>query len=280
MPPLLAYFQHNLDPYLIRFSENFGIKYYGLAYALGFLCGGVLLYIYWRRGRSPLNPEGQSDLLLGAMIGTLVGGRLGYFLFYSPETFFRDPLTLIRVWDGGMASHGGFIGVVLGMWWASRKHKLPFVAAGDLMASLAPPGLLFGRLANFINGELWGKETTVPWAVEFPIRDAAENIIGHEPPRHPSQLYEAALEGLLLLVYTQWRLWRTPVLKEQPGRLAGEFLLGYAIVRVIAEQFREPDPGIATPLGINRGAWLSLALAAAGVCLIVRGRQTRARLRR
>jgi phosphatidylglycerol:prolipoprotein diacylglycerol transferase len=270
MPALLAFFQHNFDPYLIRFGEGFGIKYYGLAYALGFVVGGVLLYLYWKRGRSPLNLDGQSDLLLAVMIGTLVGGRLGFFLFYAPETFVESPLDLFRVWEGGMASHGGFIGVILGTWWAARKHKLSFWTTGDLVATLAPPGLFFGRIANFINGELWGKVTNVPWAFYFPDAADADGIVR---PRHPSQLYEAALEGLLLFAYTQWRVWRTPVLKEQPGRLGGEFLLGYAIARVLGEFFREPDPGIDAPLGLNRGAWLSLGLAIAGVWLIVRARK-------
>lgn len=276
MTPVLAFYRHNLDPFLIHFTANFGIKYYGLAYALGFLCAGLLLYAYWKHGRSPLGPEGQYDLLFWAIVGTLAGGRLGYFLFYSPATFFERPLDLFKVWDGGMSSHGGFIGVCLGTWWAARQHRIPFLTAGDLMCTLAPPGLMLGRIANFINGELWGHSSRVPWAVEFPIRDDNQVIVGYTDPRHPSQLYEAALEGLLLMLYTQWRIWRTPVVKEQPGRLGGEFLLGYAIVRVIGEQFREPDPGIGTPLGLNRGAWLSLGLAAAGIFLILRARRKKA----
>jgi phosphatidylglycerol:prolipoprotein diacylglycerol transferase len=209
------------------------------------------------------------------MIGTLVGGRLGYSLFYSPQTFVQEPLALFRVWDGGMASHGGFIGVILGTWWAARRHRIPFLTAGDLAASIAPPGLFLVRIANFINSELWGRMTTVPWAVEFPIRDDAGTIIDRTAPRHPSQLYEAALEGLLMLVFVQWRVWKTPVLREQPGRLAGEFLFGYAVARVFCEQFREADEGIAPVLGLNRGAWLSLGLAAAGIYLIVRASRRR-----
>jgi len=271
MLPVLAAIKWDLDPYLVRFSNGFGIKYYGLAYALAFLIAGLLLHLYWKRGRSPLNLEGQSDLLLYGMIGTLVGGRLGYFVFYDSARLFSADL--FRVWDGGMASHGGMIGVMVGAWFAARKHRIAFLTAGDLMASLAPPGLLLGRIANFINGELWGHPTNVPWAVSFAVRDADNTIVSYTEPRHPSQLYEAAMEGLVLLLYTQWRLWRTPVLKEQPGRLGGEFLLGYAIVRVLGEQFREADPGIPTPLGLNRGAWLSLALVVVGIYLIVRARR-------
>ncbi len=187
MPPVLAYFTHHINPYLIRFSNGFGIKYYGLAYALGFVIAGVLLYQYWKRGRSPLNPDGQSDLLLYAMIGTLVGGRLGYFVFYSPHTFIDDPLAIFRVWDGGMASHGGFIGVLIGTWLAARKHKLPFLTADDLMVTLAPPGLFLGRIANFINGELWGKVTTVPWAFYFPEAVDADGTCGHGIPRNSTR---------------------------------------------------------------------------------------------
>ena len=271
---VLAAIRWDMDPYLFRFENGFGIKYYGLAYALGFLIAGLLLYLYWRKGRSSLNVDGQSDLLLYAMLGTLVGGRLGYIFFYEPEILL-SPRDWLAVWRGGMASHGGFLGVMAGTWFAARKHKISFLSAGDLMATLAPPGLMLGRIANFINAELWGHRTNVPWAVEFAIRDANNEIVRYTEPRHPSQLYEAALEGLLLLVYTQWRLWRTPVLREQPGRLVREFLLGYAIVRVIGEQFRVPDEGIPAPFGINRGAWLSLGLAAAGIVLIVRARRKR-----
>lgn len=268
---LFAYFRPDIDPFLFRFPEGFwieGVKYYGLAYALAFFIAGTLLYQYGKRGRAPLSLEAQSDLLLGAILGTLLGGRLGYFLFYQPERFFSTDI--FRIWEGGMASHGGFIGVLLGTWWAARRNRLSLLTVGDVVVTLAPPGLLLGRIANFINAELWGKVTNVWWAVEFPIRDAAGQIVARTAPRHPSQLYEAALEGLLLLIYTQWRIWRTPVVQEQPGRLAGEFLFGYAVVRVIGEIFREPDDFIAAPLGINRGAWLSLGLAVAGLYLIVR----------
>lgn len=263
-----AYYVHTPHPFLIRFTENFGIRYYGLAYVLGFVAAAVLLHFYWKRGRSPLSPTAQSEMLFWIILGTLLGGRLGSFLFYAPGELLRDPLAFFRVWDGGMASHGGFLGVVAGMWWAARKNKIPFLTAGDIVCTLAPPGLMLGRIANFLNGELWGKVTDVRWAVIFPTSDPGKPPLLIEP-RHPSQLYEAALEGLVLLVFTQWRIWRTPVLARQPGRLAGEFLVGYAVARIICEQFREPDVGIAPVLGLNRGAWLSLGLLAAGVWLIV-----------
>jgi phosphatidylglycerol:prolipoprotein diacylglycerol transferase len=276
------YHVHEPHPFLIQFTETIGIRYYGLAYVLGFAIAMGLLWLYWRRGRSPFHPAAQADLMFAGMLGVFVGGRLGYFLFYSPAEILQDPLQLIRVWEGGMASHGGFIGVFVGLWWAAHKHKIPLVTAGDIVVTLAPAGLMLGRIANYINGELWGTiiKTHVPWAVIF-TSSAPGRPIEDIPPRHPSQLYEAALEGLLLLLYTQWRIWRTPVVAQRPGRLAGEFLLGYAAVRVFCEQFREHDLGIAPFLGLNRGAWLSLGLAVAGLWLIAtsaaRGRAAAAR---
>jgi len=267
MPP--QYHVHEPDPFLIEFSEGVGIRYYGLAYILGFVIATGLLWLYWRRGRSPLHPAAQADLMFAGMLGTFIGGRLGFFLFYDLDTLLHRPLQLLRVWEGGMASHGGFLGVFLGLWWAAHKHRLSLFTTGDIVVTLAPAGLLLGRIANYINGELWGKviESHVPWAVIF-TSSAPGQPVERILPRHPSQLYEAATEGLLLLVYTQWRIWCTPVVAQRPGRLAGEFLLGYAIVRVFCEQFREHDAGIPPLLGLNRGAWLSLALAIAGVWLI------------
>jgi phosphatidylglycerol---prolipoprotein diacylglyceryl transferase len=270
MEPMLAYFHHDFSPFLIRFGDNLGIRYYGLAYVMGFVVAGLLLHLYYRRGRSPLNQNAQYDLLFWIILGTMLGGRLGYFLFYDIRELLANPLVFFKVWDGGMASHGGFIGVIAGTWWAARKNKLPFLHVGDLVATLAPPGLFFGRIANFINGELWGKVTTVPWAWYFPHAIDADGLVR---PRHPSQLYEAALEGLLMMAYTQWRLWRTPVLKNAPGQLAGEFLIGYAIVRVVGEFFRQNDEGVLPVLGLNRGAWLSLGLIVAGVAVIIHARR-------
>ncbi len=264
------YYVHEPHPFLVQFTETIGIRYYGLAYVLGFLIAAWLLHLYWKHGRSPIHPKAQSDLLFWIIVGTIVGGRLGSFLFYSPGDLFRDPLAVFRVWDGGMASHGGFLGVLAGTWWAARKHKLPFFTVGDLVCTLAPAGLLLGRLANFINGELWGKVTDVPWAVIFTTSAPPGTPPVLIAPRHPSQLYEAALEGLLLLIFTQWRVWKTPVLREAPGRLGGEFLAGYAIVRIFGEFFRQNDPGIEPVLGLNRGAWLSVALLIAGLWLIAR----------
>lgn len=268
------YWLHDLSPFLIQFSENFGIRYYGLAYALAFVIAAFLLAAYHKRGLSPLNKEQQTNTLFFLILGVMVGGRFGYFLFYEPLSLIRDPLSLVQVWKGGMASHGGFIGVTIAVWLIARKTKIHFLHLGDLIASLAPPGLLLGRIANFINGELWGKPSSVDWAVRFP--DAPDGGI---EPRHPSQLYEAFLEGGLMLAYTQWRLWKSPVLKHSPGQLSGEFLLGYSIARIIGEQFREPDLGVALTFGfLSRGSTLSLLMALTGVSLIVYAKRNRSQL--
>jgi len=263
------YWRHDLDPFLIEFGSGFGIRYYGLAYALGFLVAIWLLREYARRGRTSLDPAQRSDFFLILVLGVLLGGRLGYFLFYSGGDWLREPWAVFKVWEGGMASHGAFVGVAAGLWIAARRFGTPFWHLADIACSLAPPGILLGRVANFINGELWGRVATVPWAVRFP--DAPDRGL---LPRHPSQLYEAGLEGLIPLLYLQWRVWRTPVLAREPGRLAGEFLFGYAILRIVGEQFREPDAHIGFDwLGLTRGTWLSLLLAIAGLLVIWRARR-------
>ncbi|HZP60759.1 MAG TPA: prolipoprotein diacylglyceryl transferase [Opitutaceae bacterium] len=266
----LAYWVHDLSPFLIRFSDHFGIRYYGVAYLLGFLIGGGLLWKYARVGRSLLPEAKVPDLITAVVLGVLIGGRLGYFLFYGLGALGRDPLAIFRVWEGGMASHGGMIGVAVALAWFARANRIPFLHLGDLIVTVAPAGLFFGRLANFINGELWGKISYVPWAVIFPLSAPPDTPVAKIAPRHPSQLYEAGLEGLLLLTYLQWRFWKTDAARERPGRLSGEFLVGYALVRIFCELFREPDEGISLIFGLSRGTFYSLFLIVAGAVLIVR----------
>jgi phosphatidylglycerol:prolipoprotein diacylglycerol transferase len=268
MLPPLAYWVDNLSPFVIHFWGNVGIRWYGLAYVFGFLAGGWLMVRYSRAGRSSL-PAGQvPDFILALVMGVLLGGRIGYFLFYDFDLFVHHPLVLFRVWEGGMASHGGFIGVFIAVWWFARRSGIPFLHLADVQASAVSAGLLFGRLANFINGELWGKISTVPWAVIFPKSDP-DKPFATIPPRHPSQLYEAALEGALLLAFMQWRVWKTNVLRTQPGRLCGEFMLSYAAVRIFCEVFREPDVGVSLIFDFSRGTFYSLFLAAVGGALII-----------
>jgi len=266
----LAYWVHDLSPFVVKFTDTFGIRYYGLAYLLGFVGGAWLLHIYARAGRSKLPSAQVSDLIIAIVVGVMVGGRLGsFFLYESWRSLAEDPLALFKVWEGGMSSHGGFVGVAVALAWFARSSKLPFLHLSDLIVSVAPLGLMLGRIANFINGELWGKVTTVSWAVIFPDSEPGTPV-SQIAPRHPSQLYEAALEGALLLVMMQWRFWRTDVVQRQPGRLAGEFLIAYAVVRMIGEIFREPDAGIDLILGLSRGTFYSVFLIAAGLVLIWR----------
>lgn len=261
--PLLAWiWKHDLDPFLGPHWGNFGIRYYGLAYVLGFVAAAWLLARYARSERSLLARGKIADLMTAIVLGVMVGGRLGYFLLYRPRELATDPLVFFRVWEGGMASHGGFIGVAVALWVFARANKIPFLHLGDLICSTAPAGLFFGRIANFINGELWGKKTDGTWGVIFPDPEAERF------PRHPSQLYEAALEGLVLLAYMQWRFWRSDAARTHPGRLTGEFLIGYALVRAIGEIFREPDAGLI--LGLSRGTFYSIFLVGAGLALALR----------
>lgn len=262
---------HELSPFLGPHWGNVGIRYYGLAYMLGFVASWWLMVKYARAGRAALPADRVSDLMVAIVLGVLLGGRLGYFLLYQPRTFIDSPLELLRVWDGGMASHGGFVGVALALAWFARREKLPYLHLADVVVSTAPAGLLFGRLANFINGELWGKISNVSWAVIFPKSAGPTTPLHQIQPRHPSQLYEAGLEGVLLFAFLQWRFWRSDVVRRQPGRLGGEFLIGYAIVRMICEVFREPDEGISLIWGLSRGTFYSIFMILAGLALIWNG---------
>lgn len=264
--PLFAFWVHDLSPFLIRFGDTFGIRYYGLAYLLGFVAAGMLFVRYHRAGKTPLDLETATDLVIAIVAGVILGGRIGYFVFYQPGVLLSNPLALLKVWEGGMASHGAFIGVAGALWWFARGRKVSFLHIGDLVVSAAPVGLFLGRVANFINGELWGKPSRVPWAVIFP-HSAEPGMPAHLIlPRHPSQLYEAATEGLLLFAFAQWRFWKTDVVRREPGRLAGEFLIGYALVRMFCELFREPDAALI--LGLSRGTFYSLFLIVAGLFVI------------
>ena len=224
---MMAYWAHDLNPVIFRLGDVLAIRWYALAYIVGFGIAAGLLGYYYRKRRSPLNPDQQSSALTALILGVLVGGRMGYLLLYQPEAWLRDPLLLFKVWQGGMASHGGFVGVVVAAVWISRHMRISLLRLGDILVTLAPPGILLGRIANFINGELWGRTTDVPWAVLF--REGPLQEYG--PPRHPSQLYEAALEGGALMIYTQLRFWLSDPARLRPGQLAGEFFIAYTVLR-------------------------------------------------
>ncbi len=263
----MSYPVNDFSPFLIKFSENpeIGIRYYGLAYLLGFVIAFLLIKLYMKKGKLAITDDQLWNLMTAGIIGVFVGGRLGYMLLYDFQTFIHNPLKTFYVWDGGMASHGGFLGVITAAIWFSRKYKISLLTLGDIGATVTTPGILLGRLANFINGELWGKITDVSWAWIFPHSAPPGTPIEQIQPRHPSQLYEAALEGLALFAWCQFRFWKKKPLP--PGQVCGEFYLGYAIVRVICEVWREPDASLF--FGISRGQFYSLFFAIFGISMIV-----------
>lgn len=241
--PLLSYWTHDLNPVIFEIWGPLAVRWYGLAYLLGFLGGYWILHRLSRRGEFAIPTEELSNFIVHlAIFGVFLGGRLGYVLLYAPGEFFKDPLFLLRVWEGGMASHGGMAGVIAVVLWYAWKKKIPFWNMTDSLALVAPIGLCFGRVANFINGELWGRPTQVAWAVIFPqAQDAVPT------PRHPSQLYEAFGEGLFLFI----ALWlvRKTAWGKRDGTASALFLLIYAVARIVSEFFRTPDEGYALYLG-------------------------------
>ncbi len=236
------------------------IHWYGLMYMAGFL---TFLWLGRKRilmlKHPQINNKMLDDLLFYGVLGVIVGGRLGEVLFYNPGYYFSNPLKIFFVWEGGMSFHGGFLGVMVAMALFARQHKLRWLELMDFIAPLVPPGLAFGRLGNFINGELWGRPTNMPWGMVFPKVD---NL-----PRHPSQLYEFALEGVLLFALL-WIYARKP---RPVGAVSGLFLIGYGSFRFIAEFTRNPDDGIfgLMTFGVSMGQWLSLPMVIAGIAMMV-----------
>lgn len=245
----------------------FTLRFYSLAYLAGIILG------YWHLTRmikspgAPLAQRHADDLFFYCTLGIILGGRLGYALFYSPDFYLlKHPAELFAVWEGGMSFHGGLIGVVLAMAWVSWRAKLNFLRVADYISVCVPFGMLFGRLANFVNGELWGRVTdaSVPWAMVFPD--------GGPLPRHPSQLYEAALEGLVMIVVMLVLYWKTGA-RFRPGLLVGVFTAGIAFARFCVEFFREPDAQLqefAMRTGLSMGQWLTIPLILLGIVLVVR----------
>ena len=269
MPSEHAYWIHDLSPFLLPFPDNplgiEGIRYYGLSYLIGFLGAWILLRSYNTHNRFSIDADTRSSLMTYLILGVLLGGRLGYLLLYDLAAFAANPLIFFRVDQGGMASHGGILGVFIALLFFARKRYSIF-ELGDVIVTLAPLGLFFGRIANFINGELWGRVSYMSWAVIFPaspqVYKPAKGIFAPEP-RHPSQLYQALLEGALLFAFLQWRFWK----KRPPvGQISGEFLLGYGMLRILGEFFREPDASLL--LGMSRGQFYSIFMVLVGILLI------------
>jgi phosphatidylglycerol---prolipoprotein diacylglyceryl transferase len=252
------------DPVLISFGP-FAIRWYALAYIVGILLGWLYARTVIKHetlwgGVPPMTPADFDDFVLWVTLGIILGGRIGYVLFYNPQYFAQHPLEMVELWNGGMSFHGGFLGCVLAVVLFARHRGIPILSVGDLTCAAGTIGIFLGRLANFINGELWGRPTDVPWAMVFPS--------GGPQPRHPSQLYEALLEGLLLFVVLTVLIRRGAL--QRPGFITGAFAFGYGIARTIGEFFREPDVQLGFLWGgVTMGMLLSLPLILAGLVLML-----------
>jgi phosphatidylglycerol:prolipoprotein diacylglycerol transferase len=260
-----------LDPVLVQIGP-LAIRWYSLGYLAGILIGWWYLLKLIDRPGAPMARRHADDMVFYATLGIILGGRLGYVLFYKPAFYLQNPLDILKLWDGGMSFHGGVIGTSLGIFYLARKNGLNWLRVHDYVACCVPFGLFFVRLANFVNGELWGRPTDVPWAVIFPT--------GGEIPRHPSQIYEAGLEGILLFLILWFLFWKTEA-RYQPGRLVGMFLLGYGVMRFLVEFYREADSHLAAfaqQTGLHMGQWLSVPMILGGVWLIATSKRRRQRV--
>jgi len=260
------------------------IRWYALAYVAGIVLGWwyaariIKTNRLWAPGKAPITTQQLDDLVLWVTLGIILGGRFGYALFYQPHLYGQlfmgpDNFALFRLWDGGMSFHGGLLGCTLAVVVFALRSKVRILSVGDVALAAAPFGLMFGRLANFINGELWGRETTVPWAVRF-CNDSIQRMYGFCPagnePRHPSQLYEAGLEGIFLFGLLAFAIWKVGLLRK-PGYVTGLFLLGYGLIRATLETVRQPDAGLDhLPLGLTMGMILSVPMMLVGAWLIWR----------
>jgi phosphatidylglycerol:prolipoprotein diacylglycerol transferase len=256
-----------IDPVAIAIGP-FAIRWYALAFIVGLVGGWFYIGLFLRQPPHIMTRPQLSDFFTWAIVGVIAGGRIGYVSFYQAPYYFDNPLEILFVWQGGMSFHGGLIGVVVAIIWFARRRNIPMFALGDLVAIAAPIGLLLGRMANFVNGELYGRVTDVPWGVVFPGAVVAPGEVNG--PRHPSQLYEAALEGLVLFI-VMFILVRFTKVRTRPGLLMGIFLIGYGASRILVELFREPDVQIGfLANGTTLGQWLSVPLLVAGIYFIYR----------
>ena len=266
---------------------EFALRWYALSYIIGIFLGWRLAVLatrradLWPRNQSPLEPVQAEDLMTWIVFGVILGGRLGYVIFYEPSKYIGDPVSILKVWQGGMSFHGGFLGVVFTAYLFFKRNHVPYASGADLLALCTPIGLLLGRIANFINAELWGRATEMPWGVAFPGEAAqACGQLSGLCARHPSQLYEAVLEGLLLGTILIFVAFRKNGLKR-PGLISGLFFAGYGIARYMVEFFRQPDAqfqSVTNPVGyafqfgdygLTMGQSLSLPMIILGIALII-----------
>jgi phosphatidylglycerol:prolipoprotein diacylglycerol transferase len=267
-----------LDPVALDLGF-FELRWYSLAYLAGIFIGYWYLLRLLKAPGAPMARRHADDLVFYAALGIILGGRIGYVLFYNLGYYLRNPVDILKLWDGGMSFHGGLIGTVVGILYLARKEKLSWLRVHDYVACCVPFGLFFGRLANFVNHELWGARTDVPWAVSFP--EVVNGLLVNGPPRHPSQLYEAFLEGPVLFAILWWMFWRTQA-RYEPGKLVGAFILFYGIFRFLVEFVREPDAQFAGTFieasGLHMGQWLSLPMVLGGAWLMWTAKARRQRI--
>jgi len=267
-----------LSPVLLHIGR-FDLRWYSIAYLAGIIVGYWYLLKLVKQPGSPMGRRHADDLVFYAALGIIFGGRIGYILFYNLGDYLKHPLEMLKLWDGGMSFHGGVIGTSLGIFYFAHKEKLSWLRIHDYVACCVPFGLGFGRIANFINQELWGAQTTVPWAIRF----QEYNVIGQRvlgPPRHPSQLYEAFLEGVVLFGILAFMFWKTKS-RYEPGKLVGAFLFFYGCFRFGVEFIREPDQQLiefTRATHLHMGQWLSLPMILAGLYLMLTAAKRRVRV--
>jgi len=256
----------------------FQLRWYSLAYLAGIFIGYWYLLKLVKQPGAPMARRHADDMVFYAALGIILGGRIGYVLFYNLGWYLQHPLDILKLWDGGMSFHGGVLGTTLGILYLSWKEKLPWLRIHDYVACCVPFGLFIGRIANFVNHELWGAPTNVPWAIRFPEVVAGLNALG--PPRHPTQLYEAMLEGVLLFAILAWMFWKTQA-RYEPGKLVGAFIFFYGVFRFGIEFVREPDAQLiefAQATHLHMGQWLSLPMIFGGLYLMLTAKRRRERI--
>ena len=273
----IAFPDLGLDPVALDLGF-FQLRWYSLAYLAGIFVGYWYLLKLLKQPGAPMARRHADDLVFYSALGIILGGRIGYVLFYNLPYYIDHPLEILKLWDGGMSFHGGVIGTSVGILYLSWKEKLQWLRLHDYVACCVPFGLFFGRIANFINQELWGAPTTVPWAVRFVESTPYGGTLG--PPRHPSQLYEAGLEGAVLFIILWLMFWKTQA-RYEPGKLVGAFILFYGIFRFGIEFIREPDAQLvefAQATGLHMGQWLTVPMILGGIYLMATAKKRRERV--